>query len=121
MIREFTCIMCPRGCEITGELEEGKEPVITGNACPKGADYVKQEMVDPMRNIASSVRITGAEEPVVSVRLNHPVPKSRIFDVMAEIRKAEVTAPVWIGDVVIKDVLGLGSDVIITKNVVERD
>ena len=88
MIRDFTCIMCPRGCEITGELEEGKEPVVTGNACPKGADYVRQELIDPMRNIASSVRITGAEEPVVSVRLNHPVPKSRIFDVMEEIRNA---------------------------------
>ena len=121
MIRDFTCIMCPRGCEITGELEEGKEPVVTGNACPKGADYVRQELIDPMRNIASSVRITGAEEPVVSVRLNYPIPKSRIFDVMEEIRNAEVTAPVWIGDVVIKDVLGLGSDVIITKYVAKRD
>ena len=36
---------------------------------------------------------------------------------MAEIRKIKVTAPVSIGQIVLQDVLGTGSDVIITKNV----
>ena len=36
---------------------------------------------------------------------------------MAEIRKVEVPAPVHEGDVVIADVLGLGVDVIVTKDV----
>lgn len=117
MLREFTCIMCPRGCEISGEIEEGKEPIITGNACPKGADYVKQELVNPMRNIASSIKVIGGEEELVSVRLNRPIPKKMIFQVMGEIRRATINAPVKIGDVAIEDVLGLGSDVIVTKNV----
>ena len=51
------------------------------------------------------------------MRLNAPIPKKDIFPVMAEIRKIKVTAPVSIGQIVLQDVLGTGSDVIITKNV----
>ena len=59
----------------------------------------------------------GGDLPLASVRLSGVIPKDRIFDVMAEIRKVEVTAPVHEGDVVIADVLGLGVDVIVTKDV----
>ena len=41
----------------------------------------------------------------------------RIFDVMKEVRKVTVAAPVSAGDVIIKDVLGLGVDIIATKDV----
>jgi len=37
--------------------------------------------------------------------------------VMAEINKVTLAAPVHIGDVVIKNVLGLNSDVIVTKHI----
>ena len=40
-----------------------------------------------------------------------------IFQVMEEINKVGVDAPTKIGDVAIKDVLGTGADIIITKNV----
>ena len=59
----------------------------------------------------------GGELPLASVRLTRPIPKDRIFDVMAEINRQTLTAPVHIGDVVIADVLGLGSDVIVTKHI----
>lgn len=117
MLREVTCIMCPRGCEIKGTIGEGKELAISGNECKKGADYVRQEMINPMRNIASSVRVINGEEELVSARLNRAIPKRMIFEVMNEIKNADIEAPVKIGDVIIGDVLGLGSDVIATKNV----
>ena len=69
-----------------------------------------------MRNIASSVLVEDGELPLASVRLNARFPKG-YFSVMAEIRKIKVTAPVSIGQIVLQDVLGTGSDVIITKNV----
>ena len=40
-----------------------------------------------------------------------------MFDCMKEINKVHVKAPVSIGDVVLKDVLGLGVDIVATKNV----
>lgn len=76
---------------------------VSGKLCPKGEAYVTQELTDPKRTIAASVRLTSA------------IPKERIFDVMHN--RCALTAPVRIGDVVLHDVLGLGSDVIVTKNV----
>lgn len=117
MLREFTCIMCPQGCDISVELDGTTITGITGNKCAKGEAYVTQEIENPMRNIATSVLIDGGELPLASVRLSNVIPKDRIFDVMAEIRRVELPAPVHEGDVVIHDVLGLGADVIITKDV----
>ncbi len=117
MKRTFTCIVCPNGCEIDAEYEGANVLSVTGNLCPKGKAYVTQELVDPRRTIASSIRVEGGTLPLTSVRLTSAIPKDRIFDVMKEINAQSVAAPTHIGDVVIRDVLGLGSDVIITKNV----
>lgn len=117
MLREFTCIVCPNGCDITADFENGEIRSVSGAACQRGEAYVRQELTDPRRTIASSVVVMGGTLPLVSVRLDAPVPKDRIFDVMEEIRKVELTAPVGIGDVAIADVLGLGCNVVVTKHI----
>lgn len=114
--RTFTCVICPNGCEIQVSYEGTKILDITGNKCQKGGQYVEQELTDPRRTIASSVRIRNAELPLCSVRLTKPIPKKDIFSVMKEINQVNLEAPVHIGDVVIHNVYGLDSDVIVTKN-----
>jgi Uncharacterized protein with conserved CXXC pairs len=120
MLREFTCIICPNGCEIQAQLENGVLTSMTGHTCPKGEAYVRQELTDPRRNIATSVRVQGGELPLASVRLTNPIPKDRIFDAMAEIRGISLKAPVEAGTVVIAQILGYESDVIVTKSVALR-
>ena len=117
MNRTLTCIICPNGCELEIAYEGDQILSVTGNKCPKGAEYAEQEIKNPMRTIASSVNLEGGSMPLVSVRVNGPIPKAKIMDVMEVIRKTTVTAPVKIGDVVIADVLGLGVDVVATRNV----
>ena len=117
MKRTFTCIVFPNGCEVEAEYERDQVLSVVGNLCPKGKTYVTQELTDPRRTIATSVRVTGGEMPLASVRLTNAIPKARIFDVMQEIECCVLQAPVRIGDVVIKNVLGLDSDVIVTKNI----
>ena len=121
MNRLFTCIVCPVGCEINVNIEESSEgPVITeitGANCVRGRAYVENELKNPLRTVTSSVRVTGGTLPITSVRLTSPVPRARMMDVIAELRKVRIEAPVLIGQVVIKDILGLGSDVIVTKAV----
>lgn len=114
--RTFTCIVCPNGCSIETEYENGKLLSIKGNKCKKGAQYVEQELTDPRRTIASTVRITGASLPLCSVRLTQAIPKKDIFRVMEEINKVCLSAPVSIGQVVLSNVCGLASDVIVTRN-----
>ncbi|MCD7908453.1 MAG: DUF1667 domain-containing protein [Clostridium sp.] len=117
MNKTFTCILCPNGCEIEADYEGVEIRSIEGNLCPKGRDYAIQELVKPMRNIATSVLLEGGELPLASVRLDRPIPKGKIFEVMEEIKKKRLKAPVAIGDVVISDVLGTGANVIVTKNI----
>lgn len=60
MTRTFTCIICPNGCEITAEYEGTDVRSIEGATCPKGQDYVRQELTDPRRNIATSIPVECA-------------------------------------------------------------
>lgn len=121
MNRIFTCIACPVGCEIEARIEESSEgPVIleiAGANCIRGRTYVENELKNPMRIVTSSVRVTGGNMPITSVRLTVPVPRNRMTDVIEELRKVRLTAPVSIGQIVIQNILGLGSDVIVTKSV----
>ena len=117
LTRTFTCILCPNGCEISAEYEGQSFKGCTGNLCANGEAYVRQELTDPRRTIASSVPVDGGELPLLSVRLTKSVPRERIFDVMAEIRALRVTAPVERGAVLARDLLGLGSDLIATRTV----
>jgi CxxC motif-containing protein len=45
-----------------------------------------------------------------------PIPKPLIFDLLAELRKVELRAPIQIGQVVLEDALGTGVDVLTTRN-----
>ena len=115
MKKEFVCIVCPRGCPLSIDLDTLE---VTGNTCKRGEEYAKAEVTNPTRVITSSVRVNNREDRLVSVKTNNPVPKGKIFEVMKEINKVSVPAPTHIGDVVIKNVLGLeGVDVVITKNI----
>ena len=73
--------------------------------------------ISPGRALTSSVLVTGGEIPLCSVRLTESIPIARIPEVMKEIRNLKVEAPLESGTVLIRDVLGLGSDVIATKTI----
>jgi len=120
MIKEFICILCPNGCEITVELDDESTDSLLrleGASCQRGGEYVQQELFAPQRNIATSVKVECGNLPLVSVRLTDAIPKERIFDVMDEIKKITLQAPVSIGQVIIENVLGLQRDVIATKHI----
>ena len=47
MKKQFTCIVCPNGCEIEAEVENGQVISVTGQTCPRGEQYVRQELTAP--------------------------------------------------------------------------
>ena len=112
-MKELTCIVCPRGCR----LKVDDDLNVTGNFCPRGAQYAKDELTDPKRMITSFVRVKNRKDTVVSVKTSTASPKGMIFEVMEEINKVGVDAPTHIGDIAIKNVLGTGADIVITKNI----
>ena len=117
MMKSFTCVICPNGCRLEVEVENDSIISVSGNLCPRGEEYAKEEVSDPKRTIASSVLVDGGEMEIVSVRLDRPVSKSLIFPIMDVIRAIRVSAPVHIGDVIVHDILSTGADLIATRNV----
>jgi Uncharacterized protein with conserved CXXC pairs len=112
-MKEFTCIICPNGCHIT--IDDHGE--IKGYSCPRGLAYVKQESTHPLRSVTSTCRVINSKEyRVVPCKTATAVPKELIFDVMKEINKVNVSLPVHIKDVLIKNVCNTGVDVIATKD-----
>ena len=110
-MKEFVCIVCPRGCNLKVD-DEGN---ISGYTCLRGKNYAIQELKDPRRSITSSIRVTNRKDTLVSVKTSGDIPKDKIFDVMKEINQMSVEAPTQIGQIVKKDVLHLGVDIIVTK------
>lgn len=114
MERKLVCIICPRGCALTADITD-TGVTVTGNACPKGAEYAINECTNPVRTVTATVRVANRYNTMVSVKTAAPVPKGKMMEVMAALRKTQVEAPVAIGDVVIKDICG--TSIVITKAV----
>ena len=115
MNRSLTCIVCPIGCQLTVTLEDGVVTEVVGNTCPRGKQYAIDECTHPVRTVTSIVRVTNREDTMVSCKTENPIPKDKIFEVMAIIRAATVEAPVAIGDVLCDNVFG--TKVIATKEI----
>lgn len=98
--------MCPKGCHLKVDEENGYK--VSGNACEKGAEYGKEELVDPRRVITSTVKVTGGLYPRCPVKTAEPIPKGLIFEAMKLLDGVELKAPVHMGDVVIADICGTG-------------
>ncbi len=112
----LNCIMCPMGCEITATIEDGAVTQVTGNTCPRGAKYAKDELTAPMRMLTSTVRVTGGKLRLLPVVSKNVLPKGRILDCAEALRGVTVTAPVAAGDVVCPDILGLGVDIVASRS-----
>jgi len=114
-VKKIICIVCPRGCEITVELEDGKIKSIKGYSCPLGKQYAEKEVANPERILMSIVKCVGGDLPVVSVKTVKPIPLSRIIEASKALADIVVEAPVKIGDKIVENLLGLGVDVIATR------
>ncbi|MDK2806301.1 MAG: hypothetical protein PWR08_1720 [Thermoanaerobacterium sp.] len=118
--RELTCIVCPNGCQLVVEVE-GKEIVsITGYECKRGLKYAEDEILAPKRTLTTTVKAEGGHLPLVSVRTKEPIPKELIGKAVMELSKITLKPPIKVGDVVVKNILNTGVDVIATRNLYSK-
>ena len=113
-MREMICIVCPRGCHL--KVDESTLEV-TGNSCPRGAEYGKNEVTHPMRTVTGSVRVEGGIHPMLAVRTDKAVPKEKMFDIMEELHRFTAKSPVKRGETLISNVCGTGADIIASRNI----
>ena len=114
--RNLTCIGCPLGCAITVTMDGGNVVSITGNTCKRGSDYAAKEVTHPTRIVTSTVCVRGGSIPMVSVKTAQDIPKEKIFDVMKELNRVVVKAPVHREDVIVSNICGTGVDLVATKD-----
>jgi len=117
--KELVCIVCPTGCRITADAD-GDAISIKGNTCKRGEDYARAELLAPMRGVTTIIPVKGGDIPFVSAKTSAPVPKALMLEVVRAAGALRLTAPVAIGDVLLENVLGTGSNIVATKKVKER-
>lgn len=119
-IRELICINCPMGCQLQASLEDGKVVSVTGNTCPRGEEYARNEVVHPVRIITSSIPVSDGDLSMVSCRTDRAVDKDRIFYVMRAMKSLRVQAPVCIGQVLAENIADSGAKLVVTREIRRR-
>ena len=116
-MHNLICIICPKGCHL--QVDENNK--VTGNSCKRGETYAINELTLPTRMVTSTIKVSNGELKRVPVVTTKPVPKSKIFEVMNEINKADAKAPIKVDDILIKNVLNLGVDIKATRTINEKE
>lgn len=115
-VRKMTCIICPKGCELTVTLGEGGEvKSVTGHTCKRGEAYAIAECTHPVRTLTSTVRAESGG--VYPVKTDRAIPKELLFEAMGVINGLCVRDDLEIGDAVIEDLLSTGARVVITGKI----
>lgn len=112
MRRELTCIVCPIGCSVSAETENGKVISVTGNSCPRGKVYAETECTAPKRTITTTVRCKNGK--ILPVKTDRTIPKEKMTEAMQIINSATPDLPICVGDAIIENVFG--SNIVATKN-----
>lgn len=116
MKREITCIVCPKGCQMIVNNIDGQYTV-EGNNCIRGVKYGVDEVTNPKRMVTSTVRLEGAYLNMLPVKTSSSIPKNLVFEIMKILSTIKVTAPVKVGDIIAKNVLDTGVDIVSTKTI----
>ena len=111
MSKTIICIACPFGCR----LEVSEDLKVLGSKCRKGKEYAVMEVTHPTRVLTTSVRVSGGDLPLVSVRSNAGIPKARIREAVSLLKQMSLQAPVSLAQVIVKNVLGTEADIVATR------
>lgn len=116
-IKNLTCINCPVGCSLKVEMDGSHVTCVSGNTCRRGEVYARKEVTNPTRIVTTTVKVVNGTSGTVSVKTKEDIPKEKIFACIEALKGIEITAPVHIGDVILKNVAETGVDIVATRNV----
>ncbi len=119
-VKKFICIRCPRGCEVITTIDGYTINEIKGNVCKMGITYVEDEVKDPRRIITTTVKVKNGKFPLAPIWTKEPIPKDFVFELMNELRKVELNAPVNIEQIVLKNFHNTGVDIVISGKVEKK-
>ena len=116
--KDLTCVVCPSGCRITVTIDDDGEIVsVKGNSCPRGKKYAEAEVTNPVRTLTSCITLyTKTGKKMLPVRTDRPIPKSALMRAMELIHATEAASPIRSGEIIIKDFVEVGTNLIACKD-----
>ncbi|MFX0017221.1 MAG: DUF1667 domain-containing protein [Promethearchaeota archaeon] len=120
-IKIIRCIVCPTGCEIKVKKGANEKVTFEGYTCERGLEYAQQEFYEPKRILTTTMRIENGLLPLIPVRTDKAILKEKLKDVLAEIAVMKLKAPIKMGDILIENVLGLGANIIASRDLIKLD
>ena len=117
MEKDITCIVCPVGCPI--KVTGNKKQIISiiGYTCDRGKSYANSEFLDPRRILTTVAKVSGADEPLISVRSDRALPYEMIIPCVREISKLTVSKPIVVGQVLIQNIMGTDVNIIASVSI----
>ena len=117
METKYTCIVCPRSCDLI-VFEQNGDWKVKGNSCPRGAEYGLNEHTHPKRMITTTVKMAHAKDdhrllPVISSDF---VPKEKLQDCLSYLYGLEIEAAVKLHDKIVENILNTGVDILAARD-----
>jgi CxxC motif-containing protein len=117
MVGQVVCNLCDKRCVINIHKEENNY-LCEGNLCDKGMTYGNEYMRSSSKIFTSVVRVKDPTScNVVPVKSSKPIDISLWMECSKALGRIYVGLPIKIGDVICKNIVNSGVDIICTKNV----
>ncbi|NLK44348.1 MAG: DUF1667 domain-containing protein [Tissierellia bacterium] len=119
MIVEKKCKVCPVGCNLVIKKDSSNPSnyTVEGNRCNRGLEFGIKEMKEPSRILTSRVLLENGPMSRLPVKTTGIIPEELVDQCMEIIKVTKVSAPVKKDQVIIKDILGTGVDVVAARKV----
>ena len=115
-VKVIRCIVCPTGCEIKAIKDPNNEITFEGYTCKRGLEYAEQEFYEPKRILTTTIRVENGFIPLIPVRTDKPILKDKLNETLMIIAQTVVDAPIKMGDILIKNVLSSGANIIASRD-----
>ncbi len=119
VVKVIRCIVCPTGCQIQA-ISKGSDIEFEGYTCQRGLEYAQQEYFEPKRILTTTIRVEDGFLPLIPVRTDKPILKEKLNEALNEIARTQVKTPIKMGEILIENILGLGSNVIASRDLTKK-
>lgn len=120
---QLNCTTCPSECLLTVEVERDTDGAVvevrsaTGNNCPRGDKFARQELTCPMRVLTTTVAVSGGDETLLPVRTAEAIPLKLHAQAMDLIRGLVANAPIHMGDIVLENLLDTNINLVASMDI----
>lgn len=117
MIKQMVCSGCNKTCLL--EVDKiNKNVIISGNSCDNGIIVANKVINNNADIFTSLVRLKSSKTcNVVSVKSTRPIDKCLWIECSKALSRLYVGTPIKIGDIICKNILNTGVDIVCTKNI----